>query len=156
MICENLLESIFDSKCEACVNPVNCVGVMGNGLALQFKQKYYDYYRDYRYKCNNNKISLGKVDVYETGMLIIPSIIVSFPTKNHYRDRSNVNDIENGLKSLAIAITDYKIKSIAIPRIGSGLGGLDFDSQVKPLIYKHLYQLFDCKIVIHLYIQPSK
>ena len=127
---------IFEQPAEAIVNPVNCVGVMGRGLALEFKNRYPDAFAAYRDACADNRLQPGRVFLYETGQER-PRWIVHFPTKRHWRDRSLISDIEAGLRDLAKTIDRHKIKSIAIPPIGSGLGGLDWQT-VRPLLAAHL------------------
>lgn len=125
-------DNIFDSECAALVNPVNQVGVMGAGLAKQFKIKFPDYYLDYLNKCKNNKMCRWTPDIYKTKM-DIPKYIVSFPTKYYWKDKSNISDIQQGMHSLRIAADALSIRSIAIPPVGCGLGGLNWN-EVKPII----------------------
>lgn len=142
--------NIFDSNCEALVNPVNCVGAMGAGLALQFKKYDFYYYLTYSDYCNSHKMHLGEVGVYDYNDMLEKKpdkIIISFPTKYHFRDKSRIEDIESGLLSLRDAIIRFKIQSIAIPKIGCGLGGLNW-SDVKPLIEAYLHNI-DCEIEIY-------
>lgn len=140
---------IFNAKTEAIVNPVNCVGVMGKGLALAFKQRYPDNYAAYRKACQTHELQIGRIFTYRLkgdgeGKL---HYIINFPTKNHWRDASKVSYIEQGLDALARTIEEIPIHSIAIPPLGCGLGGLSWDI-VRPLVIKRLESL-DC--VIYLY-----
>lgn len=121
---------ILTANTEIIVNPVNCVGVMGAGLALEFKRHYPNYYSDYAVKCRMGRIRLGYVDFYT---LPNQRIICSFPTKNHWRDKSNITDIENGLINLSKRIGTM---SISFPKLGCGLGGLKW-SDVNELIKVH-------------------
>lgn len=125
--------NIFELIVDAVVNPVNCVGVMGKGLALQFKNKFPKYYNDYKTKCNLNQIKLGGVDFFPDVNYYISKGIFSFPTKFHWRNNSNIEDIKSGLIDLKNKMELNKINRIAIPKIGCGLGGLNWDD-VKPLI----------------------
>ena len=123
---------IFAQHAEAIVNPVNCVGVMGRGLALQFKRRYPDAFLAYRRACEAGRVQPGRMFMFDTGF-DRPRWIVHFPTKRHWRDRSAIGDIEAGLRGLAEAVTRHGIPSIAIPPLGCGLGGLDWHA-VRPLV----------------------
>lgn len=132
---EFLFGDIFDSECEAIVNPVNCVGIMGKGLAKQFKEKFPDNFQRYQKCCDSRKLTIGTcLTVPEAGKLI-----VNFPT-DHYKYPSKEAYIEEGLDALVRHIHHFKIKSIAIPPIGCGLGGLDF-RMVKNMIISKLKAL---------------
>ena len=115
---------IFGEDAEALVNTVNCVGVMGRGLALQFKRRFPDNFRAYAAKCKLQEIEPGRVFVFETSLLDGPRYIINFPTKRHWRGKSRLEDIQSGLKSLETETRERRIRSIAIPALGSGLGGL--------------------------------
>lgn len=115
--------NIFNSSCEFLVNPVNCVGVMGKGLALEFKNKYPLNFEIYKKACDNASFNIGN-------LLIVPvdnKFIVNFPTKKHWRNKSDLEFIKIGLEELKVAIKDFNIKSIALPKLGCGLGGLDWN-----------------------------
>ncbi|MCY4583119.1 MAG: macro domain-containing protein [Chloroflexi bacterium] len=127
---------IFDQSAQAIVNPVNCVGVMGRGLALEFKRRYPAAFAAYRDACADQRLKPGRVFLYDTGEQQ-PRWIVHFPTKRHWRDASIISDIEAGLIDLTSAIKRHDIKSIALPPLGCGLGGLDWQD-VRPLITSHL------------------
>ena len=137
--------NLLASKSELLVNAVNTVGVMGAGLALQFKQEFGDEIMlDYKKACQNGSLRPGQVQlvrVYgKTSHGTQPYAVINFPTKKHWRDPSKIEWIEEGLQSLARIIVTRKIRSIAISRIGCGLGGLNW-SNVKPLIEKYLGDL---------------
>ena len=119
--------NIFSSNVEALVNPINCVGVMGKGLALQFKNKYYNMFIEYQLLCKNDKIKIGKMYVYDTGFLDNPKYIINFPTKIHWKNSSEYKYIRRGMDDLVNVIKDKNIKSIAIPKLGCGLGDLDWN-----------------------------
>ena len=123
---------LLESDAEALVNTVNCKGVMGRGLALQFKRRYPGNFEAYAAECAEGKMMLGRVHVFETG-LMSPKFILNFPTKNHWRGKSTLRNIEQGLASLEREVVRLGIKSIAIPALGCELGGLDWDD-VSPLI----------------------
>lgn len=112
---------------EAIVNPVNCVGVMGKGLALQFKYAYPDNFDSYQRACRRGDIKPGMVFTHMTGMRVNPRYIINFPTKRHWKDNSRIEDIESGLVALVDTVNDFAIKSIAIPALGCGLGGLQWN-----------------------------
>ena len=116
---------IFAQPAEAIVNPVNCVGVMGRGLALQFKRRHPDAFLAYRRACAEGRVRPGCMFMFNTDCER-PRWIVHFPTKRHWRDRSAIGDIEAGLRDLAAIVARHGIPSIAIPPIGCGLGGLDW------------------------------
>ena len=120
---------IFTSSCDFLINPVNTVGIMGRGLALEFKNRFPNNFIHYRSCCKNNSLTIGK-------LLIVPEngkVIINFPTKAHWRDNSELNYIILGLEKLKIAIPKYGITSIAFPKIGCGLGNLNWED-VFPLI----------------------
>ncbi len=101
---------------------MNTVGVMGKGIALQFKQAYPDNFRAYEAACRHREVRLGKMFIYETGLPGNPRFIINFPTKAHWRARSRLGDIQEGLADLRRVIHDRKIRSIAIPPLGCGNG----------------------------------
>src|ERR1035438_6237373 len=119
---------ILKDESDALVNTVNCVGVMGRGIALQFKDAYPDNFKVYEAACKRGEVQPGRMLVFETGKLTPPRFIINFPTKRHWRGRSRIEDIENGLGALVKEIRARGIRSIAIPPLGSGLGGLDWNS----------------------------
>lgn len=108
---------LFNDNAEAIVNTVNCVGVMGRGIALQFKKRYPENFEAYEAQCKIGEIIPGRVFVFETNSLINPKYIINFPTKRHWRGTSRIEDVESGLVDLVRAIKKYEIKSIAIPRL---------------------------------------
>jgi O-acetyl-ADP-ribose deacetylase (regulator of RNase III) len=119
--------NLFDSKAEAIVNTVNCVGVMGRGIALQFKKQYPDNFKAYELACKRNEVVPGRMFVFEINQLVNPKYIINFPTKRHWRNMSRIEDIQAGLVDLANVISKKYIASIALPPLGAGLGGLDWD-----------------------------
>lgn len=140
--------NLLSENTEAIVNTVNCVGVMGRGIALQFKKRYPDNFKEYESACKREKIVPGKMFVFETCSLTNPKYIINFPTKRHWRGASRIEDIKSGLHDLATVIKDRQIKSIALPPLGCGLGGLDWN-EVRPLIEKELSELTDVDIIVY-------
>ncbi|HEV7589281.1 MAG TPA: macro domain-containing protein [Longimicrobium sp.] len=125
--------NLLEAPVEAMVNTVNCVGFMGKGIALQFKQAFPANFRAYEAACKADAVVPGRMLVYDHGMLIQPRYIINFPTKRHWRGKSRMDDIEAGLTALLEEVRDRGIRSIAIPPLGCGLGGLDWD-EVRPRI----------------------
>jgi O-acetyl-ADP-ribose deacetylase (regulator of RNase III) len=143
--------NLLESDAQAIVNTVNTVGVMGKGIALQFKNQYPQNYKLYVAACKAKEVVVGKMFVTEeTSLLGGKKIIINFPTKTDWRKPSEYSYIENGLQDLVKVIEDKNIKSIAIPPLGAGNGGLDWN-KVKELIEQHLSHL-DCEVQIY---QPN-
>jgi len=139
---------ILRENAEALINTVNCMGIMGRGIALQFKNIFPENFKAYAKACKQNEVQPGKMFVFETGQLANPRYIINFPTKRHWRGKSRIEDIESGLQALVDTIHKYNIHSIAIPPLGSGLGGLDW-SIVKSRIETTLQSLSDVRIIIY-------
>lgn len=131
------LGDIFQSDADALVNTVNCIGVMGRGLALQFKRKFPRNYKEYKHACERGKVVPGRMFITEQNALISPRFIINFPTKRHWKEKSVIGDIETGLVDLNDEIAERGIASIAIPPLGCGLGGLHWPD-VRLLIEKTL------------------
>ena len=138
---------ILREEAEALVNTVNCVGVMGRGIALQFKRAFPKNFKAYATHCKCNGMQPGHVFVFETGQLTSPRYIINFPTKRHWRGKSRIEDIESGLVSLAEEIRSRGIRSIAIPPLGSGLGGLNW-SKVRTRMQAVLQELDGVKVIV--------
>ncbi len=144
--------NIFDSQMECLVNPVNTVGVMGKGLALEFKRRYPAMFREYVRLCKGRELVVGNPHLWigTTG-----SYIILFPTKKHWRQPSKELYIKGGLRVISQAIRTgtlslyYPIDGIAFPAIGCGLGGLDFETQVRPYMEQYLE---DLPIDVEVYI----
>ena len=124
---------ILKAEAEALVNTVNCVGVMGRGIALQFKRAYPENFAVYKATCKRGDLEPGQMLVVETGQLTGPRYIINFPTKRHWRGKSRIEDIDSGLAALVKEVEERGIRSIAIPALGCGLGGLRW-SDVRPRI----------------------
>lgn len=117
---------LLKTKAEALVNTVNCVGVMGKGVALQFKKAYPANFKAYATACKNGEVRPGRMFVFDTGEMMEARWIINFPTKRHWKGRSRLEDVDSGLESLVDIVKALKIKSIAIPPLGCGNGGLDW------------------------------
>ncbi|MYS33868.1 O-acetyl-ADP-ribose deacetylase (regulator of RNase III) [Streptomyces sp. KhCrAH-43] len=140
--------NLLDADVDALVNTVNTVGVMGKGVALQFKQAFPDNFKSYKAACDHKEFALGDVLVHDSYRLGVQRFIINFPTKGHWRSRSRLQDIETGLKSLVAAIDDYQITSIAIPALGCGNGGLNWE-EVRSLIYESLGDLEGVRVLLY-------
>ena len=138
---------IIAEDVEALVNTVNCVGVMGRGIALQFKKAFPENFKSYAAACKENEVRPGRMFVFETAQLTSPRYVINFPTKRHWRGKSRIEDIDAGLIALAKEIRSRGISSIAIPPLGSGLGGLDWTA-VRKRIEATLSELGEVKIVV--------
>src|SRR5713226_1930207 len=125
---------ILLAEADALVNSVNCVGIMGRGVALQFRKSFPENFRVYRVACERKEVRPGKMLVYETGRLQ-PRFIINFPTKRHWKGKSRIEDIVSGLRALVNEIQDRRIRSVALPPLGCGLGGLDWNV-VRPKIIR--------------------
>lgn len=134
--------NIFQSKADALVNPTNCAGTMGAGLALEFKKLYPTNFLLYKQACDEKRLRPGKVlTVIDKGKYII-----NFPSKDHYKDPSQYQYIQSGLEALIESCNINKIVAVAMPKVGCGLGGLNWEI-VKTIIIKTLsYQLFDVEV----------
>lgn len=130
---------------DAIVNTVNCVGVMGKGIALQFKNKWPANFQQYQAACKASEVRPGRMLIHDCGGLIKPNYIINFPTKDHWRGASKIEFIEDGLVDLINRIRDLGIRSIAIPPLGCGNGGLNW-VDVRPLIEDAFAQLPDVDV----------
>jgi len=135
---------LFADSAQAYVNPVNCVATMGAGIAAQFKARFPAYFTAYKAACWRREVEIGLMHVYFSG-LDQPEYLISFPTKYHWRDASKLEYIRRGLLDLSTQAGQLGIKSLAIPALGCGLGGLEW-ADVRPLIETSL-QDFE----LHLY-----
>ncbi|MGB6921685.1 MAG: macro domain-containing protein, partial [Methylovirgula sp.] len=132
-----LIGDLFESRARTLVNTVNCVGVMGKGVAEQFKKRFPAMFEDYQRRIERKAVRLGRPYLFSdpSGVKII-----NFPTKGHWRSPSRILDIERGLDYLAAHAADWGVSSVAIPPLGCGNGGLEW-SEVGPLIYSKLHRL---------------
>jgi O-acetyl-ADP-ribose deacetylase (regulator of RNase III) len=138
---------ILRADADALVNTVNCVGIMGRGVALQFKDDFPANFKAYKAACAREEVQPGKMFVFETDRLSNPKFIINFPTKRHWRGKSRMEDIDSGLKALVEEIRNRGIRSIAIPPLGSGLGGLNWN-EVRPRIEAALGGINDLDVII--------
>lgn len=125
---------LLKDSSEAIVNTVNCVGVMGKGIALQFKQRWPENFKAYADACKHKQLKPGRVFIYDMGRWEEPRYIINFPTKTHWRGDSKIEYIESGLRDLIAQVQHLGIKSVALPPLGCGNGGLEW-SKVKPMIF---------------------
>lgn len=139
---------LLKSDAEAIVNTVNCVGVMGRGIALQFKKAFPDNFKAYKTACDLEQVRPGKMFIYSRQNLVGPKYIINFPTKRHWKGKSRIEDIELGLKALARDVVDLKIRSVAVPPLGSGLGGLHWPD-VRARIEDALGNMTDLKVIVY-------
>jgi len=139
--------NILDADANALVNTVNTVGVMGKGIALQFKQVFPRNYELYQKACSRGEVVPGKMFVVPTNRLSNPKFIINFPTKRHWKGKSRMEDITAGLVDLVDVIRRENIQSIAIPPLGCGNGGLNWDD-VRPKIVSALSVLQDVKVLV--------
>lgn len=129
--------TIFNVNVQALVNTVNCTGVMGAGIALEFMLRYPDMYEDYVEKCKEKRIKTGKVDYFKSSD---GQIIINFPTKWHFKYPSKLIWIEQGLQDFVLTYRDYEIHSVAFPKLGASKGGLVWED-VRALMERYLSPL---------------
>lgn len=140
--------NLLEAEADALVNTVNTVGVMGKGIALMFKERFPRNMAAYTRACKQGEVVTGKMFVTETGELMGPKWIINFPTKQHWRSPSKMEWIEAGLEDLRRIIIDRQLKSVAIPPLGAGNGGLNW-YEVKPLLERVLGDLEDVDILVY-------
>ena len=138
---------ILQADAEALVNTVNCVGIMGRGIALQFRKAFPENYRVYKAICDKKQLRPGMMLVHDLNRLENPRYIINFPTKRHWTGKSRIQDIESGLKALVEEVRRWNIRSLAVPPLGCGMGGLDW-KKVRPIIEKALSALPDVRIFL--------
>jgi O-acetyl-ADP-ribose deacetylase (regulator of RNase III) len=138
---------IFTSGSQALVNPVNTVGVMGSGLALSFKRRYPQMYEQYAADCRSRRLRPGKIMIHPltTWGPGDPLYILNFPTKRHWRDPSQMEDIQAGLEDLKKVLEQLAVSSVSIPALGCGRGGLSW-SLVLVLLLETLAPVVNCQI----------
>lgn len=139
-------QDIFTTTADALVNPVNCKGVMGAGLALQFKRRFPANFVAYQDACQKGILRPGGLFCYR--LADQDKLIINMATKDHWRDNSKIADIERGLYLIKECSLEYSYRSVALPKVGCGLGGLCWPTQVEPLV-REIFQ--DSKLVVVLY-----
>jgi O-acetyl-ADP-ribose deacetylase (regulator of RNase III) len=143
--------NLLEADVEAVVNTVNTEGVMGKGIALQFRKAYADNYEAYRKACEAGEVKPGQMFIYDQHSLTNPRYIINFPTKRHWRSKSRMEDIETGLEALVSDVRRLGIRSIAVPPLGCGLGGL-----LWPEVQQRMRAAFDQAPEIHwLVYEPA-
>jgi uncharacterized protein YwgA/O-acetyl-ADP-ribose deacetylase (regulator of RNase III) len=149
--------NLFESRAQTWVNTVNCVGVMGKGVALGFKERFPEMFADYQRRCERGEVRLGRPYLFKH---LVGPWIVNFPTKQHWRQVTNLQDIVSGLEYLRAHYKDWGIKSLAVPPLGCGNGQLEW-RVVGPTLYRHLAE-FDIPVELyaphgtpHSELQPS-
>jgi O-acetyl-ADP-ribose deacetylase (regulator of RNase III) len=140
--------NLLEADVEAVVNTVNCVGVMGKGIALQFKQAFPENYREYEKACRANQVVTGKMFIVPTGSIFNPKYIINFPTKKHWKGKSSIEYVKSGLNDLIRQIDNLGIISIAVPPLGCGNGGLNWED-VRPIMIKAFEKIPAVKVLIY-------
>lgn len=147
--------NLLEADVEALVNTVNTVGVMGKGIALQFKHAYPEMFDAYAKAAKAGKIVRGKMHIWETGAMTGPKYVINFPTKGHWRAPSRLPDITSGLQDLVAVVETLGIKSIAIPPLGAGNGGLDW-ALVEPKIREAFAGLQNIDVLLYAPGRPPR
>lgn len=147
LVVEFVTGNLLAADVEALVNAVNTKGVMGKGIALQFRHAYPENFKEYRAACAAGEVRLGHMLVVATGRLQPPAFIINFPTKGHWKSRSRLPDIDSGLRDLRRVLQELEIASVAVPPLGCGLGGLSW-SDVRPRIEDALADL-PSRVLVH-------
>ena len=145
---ERTTGNILEAKMEALVNTVNCVGVMGKGIALQFRQAFPANYKQYRKACKKEEVQPGRMFIHNRGVGDLPRYIINFPTKRHWRSKSRIEDIKVGLEALIEEVRAREITSIAVPPLGCGNGGLDWNV-IGPLIEEAFSAIPDVRVLLY-------
>ncbi len=141
--------NLLEAEVEAVVNTVNTVGIMGKGIALMFKERFPDNFRAYERACAVGTVKIGEMFVTESKELFGPRWIINFPTKTHWRSKTRIDWVECGLRDLVRVIREKDIKSIAVPPLGCGNGGLNW-KDVRPLVVKVLGEIANLETTIYV------
>lgn len=139
---------ILHADAEALVNTVNCVGIMGRGIALQFRKAFPENYKAYKVVCDRKQLHPGMMLVHDLNRLTNPRYIINFPTKRHWKDKSRIEDIKAGLNALVEEVRKRNIRSLAVPPLGCGLGGLEW-KEVRPMIEEAFRDLPDVHVLLY-------
>ena len=146
---------LLDAPVEALVNTVNTVGVMGKGIALQFKRRFPENFKAYERACKHDELAVGRVFTYDYGLLRQPRYVINFPTKEHWRGASRLEYIESGLRDLVRTIAERDIRSIAVPALGCSNGGLAW-GDVRPRIEGALGPLREVDVWLYPPLTPGQ
>lgn len=141
-----VLGDLFTSPASVLVNTVNTVGVMGKGLAKEFKTYYPEMFQEYQKLCEEGSLTIGSLYLYQD----VRKSVLNFPTKRHWRQMSRIEDIDAGLQTFATQYAAYGITDVAFPQLGCGNGELNWETQVRPFMERHLRDL-PIDIYIHIY-----
>ncbi|HUT94380.1 MAG TPA: macro domain-containing protein [Thermoguttaceae bacterium] len=144
---ESRTGDVLQADAEALVNTVNCVGVMGRGIALQFRKEFPENYAAYKKACDRGELRPGRMFVFKLSRFENPRYVINFPTKRHWKGKSRIEDVQAGLEALVEEIRARGIKSVAVPPLGCGLGGLKW-SQVRPMIEEAFGALPDVDVLV--------
>ena len=139
--------NLLEAEVEALVNAVNTVGVMGKGIALAFKQRFPENFAAYAAACGAGEVQVGRMFVHRQTAGAFPRWIVNFPTKKHWRDPTRIEWVEAGLVALTEVIRENQIRSIALPAVGCGNGGLGWE-QVRPRIEAAFSRIPDVDVLV--------
>jgi O-acetyl-ADP-ribose deacetylase (regulator of RNase III) len=139
---------LLSADAEALVNTVNTVGVMGKGVALQFRKAFPENYRAYQRACKRDELQPGRMFVFETRQVTGPRLIINFPTKQHWRGKARMEYIDEGLVDLVSVLRRYEVLSIALPPLGCGNGGLRWE-EVRPRIEAALTPLTGIRVALY-------
>lgn len=140
--------NLLDADAEAIINTVNTVGVMGKGIALQFRMAFPANYEAYKKACDHKEVQTGSMFVFDMGRMVNPRYIINFPTKRHWKGKSRMEDVESGLIDLIKVVKELGIHTIAIPPLGCGNGGLKW-SEVRPRIVTAFKELPDVQVLLY-------
>jgi O-acetyl-ADP-ribose deacetylase (regulator of RNase III) len=140
--------NLLKSEAEAWVNAVNCVGVMGKGIALQFKRAFPENFRSYQQACRDGLVRPGKMFTFRNGPSKNPRYIINFPTKRHWREKSKMEYIQNGLEAMVEEICKLGIRSVAVPPLGCGNGGLDWE-EVRSLLERTFSRIPEVQVFVY-------
>jgi len=144
---ELIQANILKADAEALVNTVNCVGFMGKGIALQFKKAHPENFDAYHKACATGEVQPGRMFIFDLHSMLNPKYVINFPTKRDWREKSRYEDVESGLKALVADVRRLRIRSIAVPPLGCGLGGLDW-RKVRPMIEKAFAPLPNVRVLL--------
>ncbi|ASW54374.1 macro domain-containing protein [Plantactinospora sp. KBS50] len=139
--------NLLTAEADALVNTVNTVGVMGKGIAEQFKRAYPANFAAYRAACQQGRVRLGEMFVFDSGRLGPRRYVINFPTKEHWRTRSCLTDIGSGMADLVRVVGDLGLASVAVPALGCGNGGLDW-RDVRPVIESAFARMPGIKVLL--------